>query len=257
MSADLVRVRCELAYDGSGFSGFARNAGVRTVAGELEAHLERVLRAPVQVTAAGRTDSGVHARGQVISFDAPADRLDPVRLRRSLNSVLGPEIAVRAVAVVDDSFDARFSARARTYHYTILRTEAPDPFLAATTWHLADSLDLDAMRRAGTDLVGQHDFSSFCRRPPALADGSPASLERTVLAIDWAERHEPAELLVCEIRAVAFCHQMVRSIVGTLVDVGLGRLHAGDVRRIMLARDRATAGPVAPPQGLVLWEVGY
>jgi len=250
-----VRVRLVVAYDGARFSGFARNAGVTTVAGELEAHLSRVLRHPVTITGAGRTDAGVHAWGQVVTFDADPERLDPPRLQRSINSVCGPAIVCRSVDVVDADFDARFSARWRRYRYTILTGDVPNPFLAAFSWHVAHPLDLDAMRTASADFVGQHDFSSFCRRPPAAADGRPAGLERTVLDLRWDEL--PDELLRLEITARAFCHQMVRSIVGTLVDIGRGRLGAAAVPAILAARDRSAAGELAPSHGLCLYEVGY
>lgn len=251
-----VRVRLLVAYDGSAFSGFARNVGVTTVAGELEAHLTRVFRRPTVITGAGRTDAGVHAWGQVVTFDAPADRLDPSRLLRSINAVCGPAIAVRAVDVVDADFDARFSARWRRYRYSILTSSTPNPFLGATAWHLTTPLDVDAMRRAGSHLVGQHDFSSFCRCPPPAPDGTVASLVRTVTDVTWSDP-DADDVLVMEITARAFCHQMVRSIVGTLVDVGRGRLDDAAIPRILAARDRSTAGQPAPPQGLCLYEVGY
>ncbi|MFN8050369.1 MAG: tRNA pseudouridine(38-40) synthase TruA [Acidimicrobiales bacterium] len=249
------KVRLVVSYDGGPFSGFARNAGVRTVAGDLEAHLSRVLRHPVVVTGAGRTDKGVHAWGQVVSFETFADRLEPERLMRSLNHMGAPSLAVRSVDAVDADFDARFSARWRRYRYTILTSEAPNPFLAGTSWHLPQPLDLDAMRVAGETFLGTHDFSSFCRRPQQVEGRPPASLVRTVTGLEWTE-HE-GDLLRLEITAQAFCHQMVRSIVGTLVDIGRGHRAATDVAAMLAARDRAAAGDLAPPQGLCLWEVGY
>lgn len=249
------RVRLLVAYDGTPFAGFARNEGVRTVAGDLEAHLSKVLREPIVVTGAGRTDRGVHAWGQVVTFDTRSERLDLTRLRKSVNSVLGPHIVVREAAIVSSDFDARFSARWRRYHYTILRTETPNPFLAATTWHLSIPLDLDAMRAGAQHLVGQHDFSSFCRRPPSGPGGAARSLERTVLDVSWQELAEQRWRM--EITAGAFCHQMVRAITGTLVDVGRGRFAPDDVASILAARDRNAAGRLAPPEGLCLVEVGY
>lgn len=249
------RVRLLIAYDGGAFSGFARNLGVTTVAGELEAHLSRVLRHDVVVTGAGRTDKGVHAWGQVVTFDTHSDRLDPARLQRSVNSVCGPAIAVRAIDIVTPDFDARFSARWRRYRYTILNSPTPNPFLHAYTWHLTDTVSLDAMTEAGQAILGEHDFSSFCRCPPARDDGSIPTLVREVMDLTW-ERLEN-DVIRCEITARAFCHQMVRSIIGTLVDVGRGRIAAADVATILAARDRAAAGDLAPPQGLCLYEVGY
>lgn len=240
-----------VAYDGSGFAGFAPNPGVVTVGGTLAATLERVLRHPVTLTCAGRTDAGVHAWGQVVSFDtelAP-EAFDPAALRRSVNGLCGPAVVVRDVELAPDDFDARHSALSRCYRYTVLHRAVPDPFLAATTWHVPSDLDLAGMRLACDPFIGEHDFSSFCRKVP------DRSLVRTVLSADWDDLGEG--LLRFEIVANAFCQQMVRAIVGTLVEVGQGRKHAGQVAAILRARDRAFAGGVAPPHGLSLWEVRY
>ena len=247
-----MRVRLLVAYDGGGFSGFAPNPGVRTVGGMLKAAVERVVRHEVVLSMAGRTDAGVHARGQVVSFDARAEGLDLPRLQRALNRMLRPAIAVRSAEVADRGFDARFSARARRYRYLVLNRPTPDPFLAATAWHVQAPLDLPRMRLACDPLIGEHDFASFCRRPKG--DGE-ASLVRRVLDARWTDEAEG--LLRFDIEATAFCHQMVRSIVGTLVDVGRGRLRAGQVKGILAARDRSAAGEPAPPHGLSLEEVVY
>jgi tRNA pseudouridine38-40 synthase len=259
----LVRVRITVAYDGSAFHGFAEQPGVPTVAGVLREALERVLRHPVSLTCAGRTDAGVHGWGQVVSFDAEAAAFDAARLQASLNSLCGPAVVAREVAVADRAdFDARFDATARRYRYTILNRPVPDPFLAATTWHVAQRLDLRAMQAACDPLIGEHDFTSFCRRPKdqpgSAGGGQQASLVRRVLGATW-ERDEAAGegVLRFRIEATAFCHQMVRSITGTLVDVGLGKRTPADVMAALRARDRGTAGPVAPPHGLCLWEVLY
>ncbi|MEL7210180.1 MAG: tRNA pseudouridine(38-40) synthase TruA [Actinomycetota bacterium] len=247
-----VRVRMTVAYDGGDFHGFWPNDGVRTVGGTLIEAIERVLGRPIRLACAGRTDAGVHAWGQVVSFDAPADRFDAERLETSVNAMCGPEISVRDAAVVADDFDARHSALARAYRYTIVNRPYPDPFLASTAWHVPTPLDLRALRLARDPIIGEHDFSSFCRRPK----GEPeASLSRRVLDAQW---HDLGEGVIrFDISANAFCHQMVRSVVATLVDVGRGRLRAGDITGILRARDRqATSGP-APPHGLMLWEVTY
>jgi tRNA pseudouridine38-40 synthase len=243
-----------VAYDGTGFHGFAANAGVPTVAGALRDAIERVLGEPVVLTGAGRTDAGVHALGQVVSFDLTVADVDLARLTRSVNGLCGPAIAVRATDVAPDGFDARFSALWRRYRYTILNRPGPDPFLASTAWHVTTPLDLGLMRLGVDPLVGEHDFTSFCRARVA-DDGTPAPLVRRVLDAGWNDAGDG--VLRFEIRAVAFCHQMVRSIVGTLVDVGSGRKVAGDVLGILRARDRAATGQLAPPHGLCLWEVGY
>ncbi|HEX7094239.1 MAG TPA: tRNA pseudouridine(38-40) synthase TruA [Acidimicrobiales bacterium] len=254
-SGPTVRVRLDVAYDGSGFHGFAENVGVRTVAGVLRQALERVLGHRVVLTGAGRTDRGVHARGQVVTFDASADRVDAPALARSLNKLLGPSIAIRAASVVPDGFDARFSAIARVYRYRILNTPVHDPLLAGFAWHVPTPLDVNAMRIGADALLGEHDFTSFCRRPAPGADGSEPSMRRRVHRARWRELGDG--LLEFEIEAASFCHQMVRSIVGTLVDMGAGRRKAGDMLAILAARDRAVAGRVAPPHGLVLWQVRY
>jgi tRNA pseudouridine38-40 synthase len=253
-----VRVRLLVAYDGARFHGFAPSRDVPTVGGALADAVGRVLGQDVTITAAGRTDTGVHAWGQVVSFDvaAPAaGELDLERLQRSVNGLCGPDIAVREATVAEADFDARFSARWRRYRYTVLNRAVPDPFLARTAWHVEKPLDLRVLQLACDPLIGEHDFSSFCRRPKVPEDQPSPSLVRRVEAARWDEV-EPG-LLRFEITANAFCHQMVRSIVGTLVEVGLGRRSAGSVLATIRAKDRATAGQLAPPHGLCLWEVGY
>lgn len=250
----MPRARLTVAYDGSGFRGFADNPGVTTVAGTLAAAVERVCGTAVELAVAGRTDAGVHAWGQVVSCDLPGD-VDLDRLQRSLNRICGPALVVRDAAWADDGFDARFSARWRRYRYTVLNRPVPDPFLAGTTWHVPQPLDLRAMVLACDPLIGEHDFSSFCRRPKVAPEATPVSLVRRVRDASWVD--EGDGVLRFWIDANAFCHQMVRSVTGTLVDVGLGRLRAGEVMGILRAGDRGAAGTVAPPHGLCLWEVGY
>lgn len=253
-----MRLRLLIAYDGSPFHGFAPNEGVPTVGGALLDALGRVLRLdrPPPLTCAGRTDTGVHAWGQVVHVDVPDDApVDVARLHDALVKLLAPSIVVRAIDLAPDGFDARFSAQARTYRYTVLNRAVPDPFLAATSWWLPEPLDLNALRLACDPLIGEHDFSSFCRAPKRPAGAAPASLVRRVTDARW---HDDGDgVLRLWISANAFCHQMVRSIVGTLVDAGRGRIHAGDVRAIVRARDRSVARNPAPPHGLCLWHVDY
>jgi len=248
-------VRLLVAYDGGAFSGFAKNLNIRSVAGVLEEGLERILRHPVVVTGAGRTDRGVHARGQVISFDTYLDRLDPVKLRRSLNGLCGPDVIVREVSAAPADFDARFSATSRTYRYEIDTAETAMPFTARYRWHFTAPLSVEDMNAAASVLVGLHDFTSFCRRPPTAVDAPAVSLRRTVHAAQWSVPGE--DRLRFEITAGAFCHQMVRSIVGTLVDIGRAKRRVDEIASILEARDRAVAGDLAPPHGLFLWHVGY
>ena len=263
------RARFTVAYDGAAFHGFAEQPGageaaVVTVAGTLRAAFELVLQSGVQLTGAGRTDAGVHAWGQVISLDLPiatsAIAADLDGLTRRINRLCGPAITVRDAAwCTDPEFSARFDAQWRSYRYDVLNQVLPNPFLAGRTWHVRTSLDVAAMRLACDPLIGERDFTSFCRRPEVPAGHAPASLSRRVYQARWTPvDHDQSDgLLRFEIRANAFCHQMVRAIVGTLVEVGRGRMHAADVRALMLARSREHAPAVAPPHGLCLWAVGY
>jgi tRNA pseudouridine38-40 synthase len=243
-------MRMVVAYDGGGFRGFALQPGVPTVGGSICAALERALRHTVELTCAGRTDAGVHAWGQVVSFEARADA-DPVALQRSLNKALRPAIVVRELEVAPEEFDARRSATGRLYWYSVRNDPVADPFSAGTAWHVPEPLDLAAMRLACDPLIGEHDFSSFCRRPPV----QNPSMVRVVRDARWVDLGD--SMLRFEIEASAFCHQMVRSIVGTLVDVGLGKKRAGDVSSILRSRSRQAAGQPAPAHGLCLREVSY
>jgi tRNA pseudouridine38-40 synthase len=249
------RVRLTVAYDGSGFHGFAPNPGVPTVMGALSEAISTVVRQPVELTGAGRTDAGVHAWGQVVSGDLP-DGTDLVDLGRRLNKLCAPAIAVRELDWAHADFDARFSASWRHYRYDVWNAPAPNPLLRERAWWVPQPLACWAMQAGCDPLIGEHDFSSFCRRPKVDAGEPEPSMVRRVLLARWQQLDEPAHLRF-EIRANAFCHQMVRSIVGTLVDVGMGKASPGDVRGILVRRDREAAGQVAPPHGLLLWEVGY
>jgi tRNA pseudouridine38-40 synthase len=241
-----------LAYDGGDFRGMAENEGVRTVAGVLREVLESALGHKVVLAMAGRTDAGVHAWGQVVSFDADHARADPDRLAREVNRHCAPALVARRAEVAAPEFDARFSARTRRYRYTVLNRPVPDPFLAATSWWVPEPLDLNALRLGCDPILGGHDFSSFCRRPQGRPE---VTLFRRVFDARWVPLEEG--LLRFDIEAGAFCHQMVRSITGTLVDMGRGRRRAGEMAGILRARDRAAAGTVAPPHGLCLWDVVY
>ena len=209
------------------------------------------------MTCAGRTDTGVHAWGQVVTFDAHQDEaaLDLPALQHALNGLCGPVIAVREAAVVPAEFDARSSATARVYRYTVLNRPVPDPFRAATSWHVPRPLELSLLRLGCDGLIGEHDFTSFCRKPPPLASGAPRSLVRRVVDARWHDLGDG--VLRFDIEASAFCHQMVRSIVGTLVAMGEGRVRPGEMLGIIAARDRQGVPQLAPPHGLCLWAVRY
>jgi tRNA pseudouridine38-40 synthase len=287
-----------VAYDGAGFHGFARQPGQRTVSGELARAISNFCRHGVDLVCAGRTDSGVHAQGQVVHADVDPS-IDPVALKRAVNRQLSPEVVVRSLDLAPTGFDARHSATSRSYRYLVLEASEPDPLLAGFVWHVADALDLRAMRAAADALLGEHDFSAFCRRPPGHPKESP--ITRRVLDTRWSvasfldrelgdlgdlngngngngrarggsgrdEPHGvpgPAEsdghadsgrLLRFDIRATSFCHQMVRSIVGVLVEAGRGRMRPSDVPRLLASGDRQGAKVLAPPHGLCLIAVDY
>jgi len=245
----LVRVRLTIAYHGAGFRGMASQPDQRTVAGVLRSALEKLLQAPVDLAVAGRTDAGVHAWGQVVAFDAAEGAVEPDVLLRRLNRLLAPEIVIRSAAVADGGFDPRRQATGRRYRYTVLHRPLPDPWLADTAWWVPAPLDLRTMRAGCDPLLGEHDFSSFCRKQ------GDASLVREVREAEWTDLG--GGLLRFEVEASSFCQQMVRALVGTLVDTGLGRRTAADVGFALRSRDRARAGQVAPPHGLCLWEVSY
>jgi tRNA pseudouridine38-40 synthase len=244
-----AKVRLVVAYDGTGFRGFAAQPRVRTVGGALGGAIEKVLRHPVELVCAGRTDAGVHAWGQVVSFEAEPG-LDPWRLQSAVNSMLGPEIVVRSADLVEPAFDARRSAISRSYTYTIVNRPVPDPFLARYAWWVAEPLDIAALHLGADVFVGEHDFASFCRKGP---EGS--STVRKVVSSRWRDAGDG--VLAFEIRSSAFCWQMVRAIVGTLVEVGNGKRRPGDLLGIVHAVDRAAAGQLAPPHGLCLRDVEY
>ena len=249
-----MRVRLLVAYDGSGFYGFAAQRGHRTVAGVLREAIEKVVRHPVELVGAGRTDRGVHAWGQVVSLDLSTD-VDLEALQRALLKLCGPELVVREIAWREPDFHARFSATGRTYRYTVLNRVVPDPFLTATSWHVPAPLDIELLALACDPFLGEHDFSAFCRRPKVAAGEPAPSLVRRVRRAEWTDLG--ADVLRLEIEATAFCHQMVRSIVGTMVAAGHADVRAGDIRGILRAGKRAAAAPIAPPEGLCLWHVSY
>jgi tRNA pseudouridine38-40 synthase len=250
--AGAAKVRLVVAYDGTDFRGFAHQGPktpVRTVGGVLGAAIAKVVREPVDVVCAGRTDAGVHARGQVVSFDA-VPGLDLARLQNALNSMLGPEIVVRSADLVAPTFDARRSATARSYVYTIVNRPVADPFLARYAWWISDPLDLRLLRLGADVFIGEHDFAAFCRKGPG---GSTTT--RRVFDSRW--RDDGDGVLRFEIRSRAFCWQMVRSIVGTLVEVGNGKRRPGDLLAVLRGADRKAAAQPAPSKGLCLWDVEY
>jgi len=239
--------RLDLAYDGTGFRGYARQDGQRTVQGELEDALGILLGVAPLTAVAGRTDAGVHAHGQVVSFDTDGE-LDGPQLARSLNGILGPEIAVSKVARVEDGFSARFWATYRRYRYQLSQAESVDPLARNQVWNVGRRLDVAGMRAVAAAIVGEHDFSAFCRSVEGKSN------VRRVEETWWDEGDD---LLTFWIGANAFCHQMVRSLVGFAYDVGRGFTAVDSISEIIESGDRSRVVTVAPPHGLTLWEVGY
>ena len=244
-------MRLDLAYDGTAFLGWAQQPGRRTVQGVLQDALGVLVRAdPPRVQVAGRTDAGVHARGQVAHVDLPdAVAADPLLLRR-LNGLLPEDVRVRRVGAAADGFDARFSALSRTYRYRVADgPEHADPLrrTAVLTW--ARPLDVAAMSAACPPLLGEHDFAAYCKRREG------ATTVRALLDLAW--EREPDGLLVLTVRADAFCHSMVRSLVGAMLAVGDGRRAPAWPGSLLLRSARADDVAVAPPHGLVLEHVAY
>jgi tRNA pseudouridine38-40 synthase len=243
----LVRVRLAIAYDGTDFSGWAAQPGRRTVQGVLQEALARVLRVAVTLTVAGRTDAGVHAAGQVAHYDGPAP--DGMLLRR-LAGVLPADVRVRSVGPAPAGFDARFSALWRRYAYRVADDPAAvDPLRRHDTLSWPRPLDLDAMRDAAARLLGEHDFAAFCRRREG------ATTIRALQQLDWDRG--PDGVLTATVRADAFCHSMVRSLVGALLAVGDGRRPPDWPARQLARTERSGEVTVVPAHGLTLVEVGY
>jgi tRNA pseudouridine38-40 synthase len=245
-------LKLTVAYDGTEFRGYAVQPEVRTIQGVLTEVLSRVLRQEVVLSCAGRTDSGVHAWGQVVSLPLAvvADfDVDITKIARAINGQLGPEVVVRDAELVDAAFDARYSAKWRSYRYTIVNRPVPDPFLARTSWWVREPLELSRLRLGADPFLGEHDFATFCRKREGV------TTTRRVFDSTWHDLGDG--VLRYDITATAFCWQMVRSIVGTLVDVGVGKVRPGDILGIIHARDRSAARRVGAPEGLCLWEVGY
>jgi tRNA pseudouridine38-40 synthase len=243
----MATVRLEIEYDGAGFRGWARQPGLRTVQGELEAALATVLREPVQLTVAGRTDTGVHARGQVASFRV--DTAPPPTLTRSLNALAPDDVAVTAAEVVADGFDARRDARSRSYRYRILARRVPDPFERgrALWWpHRIDHAALDACAAA---LRGSHDFTAFT---PTQTEH--VRFERDLLAASW---QRDGDILSFRVTADAFMRNMVRALVGTMLEVSSARRTVENFTQLLEGAPRSAAGETAPAHALYLESVKY
>lgn len=251
--AAVVRLRLDISYDGTDFSGWAVQPGRRTVQGELQAALARVLRlADPQLTVAGRTDAGVHARGQVAHLDVPAElwAAESARLLRRLAGVLPPDVRVRGMSAAPKGFDARFSPLFRRYVYRVSDAPSgPEPLRRRDVlWHKRP-VDLGRMNTAASALLGEHDFAAYCRKREG------ATTIRELLHLGWSAEAE--HRYAATVQADAFCHNMVRALVGALLAVGDGRRDTDWPREVLAAGVRDSAVYVVPPHGLTLEEVHY
>jgi tRNA pseudouridine38-40 synthase len=244
-------LRLVLAYDGTAYRGFGIQPAVPTIQGTLEQALAATLGHTVRVTPGGRTDSGVHAQGQVVSLRTPS-LLATDAVRRALNARLPDDVLVRAVDEAPSGFDARRSALWRRYRYTLWREAEPNLWWRRYSYHVAYPLDLAAMRRASRRLLGRHDFAAFATHQAQANTGQTTT--RTLYAARW--RHDGG-FWHFDVVADAFLRHMVRSIVGTVLLVGRGELAAANVDEVLRARDRRGAGPTAPAHGLTLMEIAY
>jgi tRNA pseudouridine38-40 synthase len=242
------RYKVVVEYDGTDFAGWQRQPGQRTVQGVLEEGIREMTGESVFVRAAGRTDAGVHADGQVATFDLELN-IPPHGFLRGLNSILPADVALVDVALAAPDFDARFSARGKVYRYTVWAHFVRSPLHARRTWHVRQPLDLEAIRAAAAGLVGEHDFRAF-----RASDCERRTTRRIVRRI---EVDRQGARLTIEVEATAFLKNMVRILVGTLIDVGRGRLTPEAVSRMLETGDRAAGGMTAPPQGLTLLRVIY
>ena len=242
-----MRLRAVIAYDGTDYGGFQRQTNAPSVQAVLEAALVQVTQEAVTVSAAGRTDAGVHAAGQVIAFDTAWQHgLDD--LQRALNAVLPADIAVLEVAEAAPDFHPRYDARSRRYRYTIYNAPVRWPLARRYSLHVPKPLNVPALQQAAQCLVGEHDFAAFGQPPQG------ESTVRRVLAAEWGG--EPP-WLTFDIEANAFLYRMVRSIVGTMLMVGRGEMSVEEFAAVLASCDRSRAGPTAPPHGLCLMEVKY
>lgn len=243
------RIKCTLSYDGTHFFGYQIQPGKRTVQGELERALQQIHKGEaIRVTASGRTDAGVHAYGQVIHFDTPLS-LSPDQWKKALNALLPDDIVIKDAQEAAPSFHARFSAKAKEYRYKVRIAQERDVFLRNYCYYFPHPLDMEAMRRALRLIEGTHDFTSFCSAKTNVDDRV-----RTIYTADMAVRDD---LLEFRFIGNGFLYNMVRIIVGTILEVGQGKRSVDSISSALAAKDRRLAGKTAPPQGLYLWKVYY
>ena len=241
-------LKLTLEYDGSNYSGWQLQPRHDSIQGRIEAALERIFAAPIRVYGSGRTDAGVHARGQVASISIPRP-FDPAELQRALNALLPPDIVVLEVSLAPDNFDPRRAARSRVYEYRVLNRKIASAFEYRYSWLVRDPLDLAAMNCAARIFVGEHDFAAF----RSLGTEVRTTVRR-VIASEWTRDDD---VFLYRVEATSFIRHMVRAMVATMVEVGRGKLTADGVATILAGRNRQAAPANAPPGGLYLVEVRY
>lgn len=246
-------IRLDIEYDGTEFAGWAKQPGLQSIEASLEEVLGRILQQPVTLSVAGRTDAGVHARGQVASFnldDGPgASGVDTGKLRRSANKLLPPSIVICSAGYAPDGFDARFSAVSRGYAYRVLNREYPSPFRGRFIHYYAGRLDRGLLEKAAVSILGRHDFTAFT---PTVTEHEDFS--REITRSEWRMEED---LLVYRVTAAGFLRNMVRVLVGTMLEIGRGYRPLEDLPQLLEGAGRPAAGKTAPPQGLCLEKVEY
>jgi tRNA pseudouridine38-40 synthase len=254
-------IKFTIAYDGTDFSGWQAQPSQSTVQGALTDVLEKLTQRRVMIYAAGRTDAGVHAAGQVVNFKIQSP-LTTEEFQRSFNALLPPSIRVNAAEEVSPDFHSRWDALAKTYRYRIFRGHVVPPFLWKYVQHDPYELTFDAMAEAARYFMGEHDFTSLAASTGSEEDDRERTTIRTIyrsefLRVQNANSHDPAEEWVYEVRGKSFMRHMVRKMVGTLIDVGRGKLAAADLPELFALRDRSKSGATMPPHGLCLESVEY
>jgi tRNA pseudouridine38-40 synthase len=255
----MYRLRLTLAYDGAAFAGSQIQPGQRTVQGVIEGALATLDGAPVRAVFAGRTDTGVHALGQVAHADVQRER-GADQWRQGLNGIMPPDVRITNVETVPDRFHARYDATWREYRYTIWNGAVQPPLMRGTTWHRRSPLDVAAMDAAARALIGEHDFAAFAGAGKGLPQAE-ANTVRTMRAAEWTAERSPEAVaglaLVFTIDGSGFLPHMVRNLVGSLVRIGAGDAPVSWMASLLRGRDRRAAAPTAPPHGLSLWRVRY
>ncbi|RJQ42661.1 MAG: tRNA pseudouridine(38-40) synthase TruA [Gaiellales bacterium] len=249
MTADRQRnIRLDIQYDGTGYSGWAKQPGLPTIEGALEGVLGRILQQDVRLTVAGRTDAGVHARGQVVNFLTEKD-VDPGKLAWSANGMLPDSISISGCKEVSATFDARRSALSRTYSYMVLNRGYNSPFRSRFVWHYPGRVDMVLLREAASLISGEHDFTAF-----TPTESEHSYFRREILRSGW---QRDGDMLIYWVQASGFMRNMVRALVGTMMEVGRGFRTMDSLERLLEGAERSEAGETAPPHGLCLERVEY